>query len=189
MKGIIEAAKDVIPNAEHRQCARHVYANFRKKFSGVKYRNLFWKAAKATYPAQFDAVLNDIKAESMDAYKHLMDRNPESWSRAFLQTGRSCDAVENGISECFNAVLVDARRKPIINMLEDIRVYMMERMQKMREKSEIWIDGLCPNIRKKVEAIKDNHRYNICTIVFILRVNITSVYSKIDYISFVDIGG
>lgn len=144
--------------AEHRQCARHIYANFRKKFSGVLYRNLFWKAAKCTYPQQFEEVMNEIKKESKEAYKHLMDRNPKSWSRAFLETGRDCDAVENGISECFNAVLVDARRKSIINMLEDIRVYMMERMKKMKDKAEVWVDGICPNIRKKVEAIKDLHR-------------------------------
>ncbi|GKC11149.1 transposase, Ptta/En/Spm [Tanacetum coccineum] len=29
-KGIIEAAKQVMPMAEHRQCARHIYANFRQ---------------------------------------------------------------------------------------------------------------------------------------------------------------
>ncbi|GJR06568.1 multidrug resistance-associated protein 5 [Tanacetum coccineum] len=28
--GLIEAVKDVMPNVEHRQCARHIYENFRK---------------------------------------------------------------------------------------------------------------------------------------------------------------
>lgn len=72
------------------------------------FRNLFWQAAKVTYQAQFEYVMNKIKNESKDAYKHLMDRNPKSWSIAFLETSRGCDAVENGISECFNAVIVDA---------------------------------------------------------------------------------
>ncbi|KAI3691858.1 hypothetical protein L6452_31660 [Arctium lappa] len=31
-KGIVEAVKDLAPYAEHRQCARHIYANFRKRF-------------------------------------------------------------------------------------------------------------------------------------------------------------
>nr|GEY28104.1 hypothetical protein [Tanacetum cinerariifolium] len=106
-KGLIEAAKEVMPFAEHRQCARHIYANFRKKFT-----------------------------ESFDAYQHLMDRQPKSWSRAFFEIDRACDAVENGISECFNSLIVDARKKPIINMLEDIRIYIMERQKRMRDKHE-----------------------------------------------------
>ncbi|GJW26445.1 hypothetical protein Tco_0040256 [Tanacetum coccineum] len=77
---------------------------------------------------------------SNDAHKHLMDRHPESLSKAFFTTDKACDAVENGISECFNALIVDARRKPIINMLEDIRVSLMERMQRMREKHVKWND-------------------------------------------------
>ncbi|GJT78122.1 transposase, MuDR, plant [Tanacetum coccineum] len=109
-KGIIEAAKQVMPLAEHRQCVRHIYANFRKKYTRVQYRNLFWKVAKATYPTR--------------------------------------------ISECFNAMIVDARRKPIINMLKDIRVLCMERLQKMREKHAKWTDGICPNIRKSLKSTR-----------------------------------
>lgn len=147
-----------MPLSEHRQCARHIYANFKKQYNGVIYRNLFWKAAKATYPAKFEAVMQELKQVSKDAHKHLMDKQPQSWSRAFFTTDKACDAVENGISECFNALIVEARKKPIINMLEDIRVGLMERMQKMREKHDNWTDELCPNIRKKLEIIKDQHR-------------------------------
>ncbi|GJZ35123.1 multidrug resistance-associated protein 5 [Tanacetum coccineum] len=32
-KGLIEVVKDVMPNAEHRQCARHINENFRKHYS------------------------------------------------------------------------------------------------------------------------------------------------------------
>ncbi|GJY16203.1 multidrug resistance-associated protein 5 [Tanacetum coccineum] len=158
-KGIIEAAKQVMPLAEHRQCARHIYANFRKKYPGVLYRNLFWKAAKATYPTMFEKVMKEIQCINKDAYKHLMDRHPESWSRAYFTTDKACDAVENGISECFNALIVDDRRKPIINMLEDIRLLCMDRSQRMREKHEKWNDGICPNIKKKLEKCKDDHRF------------------------------
>ncbi|GJT96911.1 hypothetical protein Tco_1092429 [Tanacetum coccineum] len=140
------------------KCARHVYANFRKKFNGVVYRNLFWKAAKATYPAKFERIMSEMKSVSMDSHKHLMERKLKSWSRAFFSTDKACDAVENGIGECFNALIVEARRKPIINMLEDIRLMTMERMQKMREKHEKWNDGIFPNIRKKFEIIKDLHK-------------------------------
>nr|GEU34513.1 hypothetical protein [Tanacetum cinerariifolium] len=31
-KGLMEAIKEVMPNAEHRQCARHIYENFKKQY-------------------------------------------------------------------------------------------------------------------------------------------------------------
>nr|KAJ0212267.1 hypothetical protein LSAT_V11C400177520 [Lactuca sativa] len=34
-KGLLEVVKERIPEAEHRQCARDIYANFKKKFWGV----------------------------------------------------------------------------------------------------------------------------------------------------------
>ena len=38
------------------------------------------------------------------------------------------------MSEAFNSVIVDARGKPIITMLEEIRVYLMERWATKRKK-------------------------------------------------------
>nr|GEX38110.1 transposase, MuDR, plant [Tanacetum cinerariifolium] len=84
-------------------------------------------------------------------------RHPESWSRAYFSTDKACDAVENRIFERFNALIVGARRKPIINMLEDIRALCMERLQKIKEKHAKWNDGICPNIRKELEKYKDLH--------------------------------
>ncbi|GJY64102.1 multidrug resistance-associated protein 5 [Tanacetum coccineum] len=49
-KGLIKAGKDVMPNAKRKQCARHVYENFRKHYSRLEFRNLFWAASKASYP-------------------------------------------------------------------------------------------------------------------------------------------
>ncbi|GKE09280.1 hypothetical protein Tco_1412831 [Tanacetum coccineum] len=103
--------------------------------------------------------MKEIQSINKEAYKHLLDRQPESWSRAYFTTDKACDAVENGISECLNTLIVDARRKPIINMLEDIRIFCMEILQKTREKHENWNAGICPNIRKKLEKYKDLHRH------------------------------
>ncbi|GKC33188.1 hypothetical protein Tco_1040482 [Tanacetum coccineum] len=42
---------------------------------------------------------------SKEAHKHLMERNPKSWSRAYLRTYRACDAVENRISEMLRRMI------------------------------------------------------------------------------------
>lgn len=158
VQGLIEAVKDVMPYAEHRQCARHIYENFKKKFSGLEFRSLFWAASKSSYMVLYDKVMNKIKTANPNAYKYLNQRNPKSWSRAFFELDRGCEAVENGFSECFNSVLVRVRHKPIITMLESIRLIIMERMEVMRSISAGWVGDICPSIQKRLEWSKDQHR-------------------------------
>ncbi|RYR79111.1 hypothetical protein Ahy_A01g003975 [Arachis hypogaea] len=55
------------------------------------------------------------------------------------------------MSESFNAVLVEAREKPIVSMLEDIRVYMMTRWAANRERVLNYPGNIMPMIRKKLE--------------------------------------
>ncbi|GJZ67345.1 pentatricopeptide repeat-containing protein [Tanacetum coccineum] len=104
-KGLIKAVKEIMPLAEHRQCARQIYEGFKKQF------------------------------------------------------GMCYEAVENGFSECFNSVLVSVRHKPIITMLESMRVIIMERMNTMRHLMEKWNGEICPNIQKILELRKDQQRF------------------------------
>nr|GEV02810.1 ORFIII-like polyprotein [Tanacetum cinerariifolium] len=48
--GWLEGCKKVI---EHRQCTRHIYANFKKKWSVLQFKRLFWKAAASSMNEQF----------------------------------------------------------------------------------------------------------------------------------------
>nr|XP_043625705.1 uncharacterized protein LOC122597137 [Erigeron canadensis] len=109
-KGLIEAVAQVLPNCEHRQCARHVYANFSKKWAGVYFKNYFWQAAKA-----------------------------------FYEPGLDCDSVENGICECWNSMIKDFRKMPIIHMFEEIRRKVMTRLNDQRLNGQSWTDDICPN--------------------------------------------
>ncbi|GKB76765.1 multidrug resistance-associated protein 5 [Tanacetum coccineum] len=45
-KGLKDDVKDVLPNTEHRKCARHIYENFRKQYPGLEYRQMFWAELK-----------------------------------------------------------------------------------------------------------------------------------------------
>lgn len=164
MKGLIEAVKNVMPYAEHRQCARHIYEGFRKKFTGLEFRELFWAASKASYPPLFNKIMDKIKKANPKAHKYLMDKDPKTWSRAYFEVGRGCEAVENGFSECFNSVILSVRDKPLLTMLESMRVIVLERMHRMREISKKWNSGICPNIQKRLEWLKDQQRYVSCTI-------------------------
>ncbi|GJW97050.1 pentatricopeptide repeat-containing protein, partial [Tanacetum coccineum] len=158
-KGLIEAVKEVMPYAEHRQCARHIYEGFRKLYSGVEFRRLFWAASKASYPRLFNKIMSKIKTANPNAYEYLLKKDPKSWSRAYFHIGTNCEAVENGFSECFNSVILSVRNKPLITMLEAMRVIVLERMNTMRRVYDTWTEDICPNIQKRLELTKDLHRF------------------------------
>ena len=47
MARISRDLKDLMPNAEHRFCVRHLYANFKKDFPGKVLKDAMWSAARA----------------------------------------------------------------------------------------------------------------------------------------------
>lgn len=112
--------KERVPATEHRQCARHICANFMKRFKDENFRKLFWYAASSTIHAKFEQHINEIKKLEPLAYDHLIEKDPKTRSKAFFQTDRDCDAYENGVSESFNSIIEAARKRPLITMLEEI---------------------------------------------------------------------
>ena len=105
-QGLIEAVKEILPYAEHRQCARHVYANLKKKYNGLELKNMFWGAAMSTIELDFQRHMTDIKNWFEAAYNHLLERDPQSWCQAFFKLHRGCEAVENGMCESFNKMIL-----------------------------------------------------------------------------------
>ncbi|GJS78118.1 pentatricopeptide repeat-containing protein [Tanacetum coccineum] len=116
-------------------------------------------ASKASYPGLFNKIIDKIKRANPKAYQCLLDKDPKTWSRAYFCIGINCEAVENGFSECFISVLLRVRNKPLITMLEAMRVIVLERMNTMRKLLESWSEDICPNIQKRLEVTKDQHRF------------------------------
>ena len=119
---------------------------------------MFWGAATATIEEDFKSKMQEIKETDEEAYAFLMEKEPATWCKAFFQTHTKCASFENGISESFNGKIVSARGKPLITMLEDIRVYIMQRMWHMSEKAAACDDLLTPSIRKHMEQLKHDMR-------------------------------
>ncbi|GJR75293.1 hypothetical protein Tco_0087658 [Tanacetum coccineum] len=89
-RGLLDAVGDWLPNAEHRKCTRHVYANFKKKYSGLQLQRLFWGVASSTVEELFYAKMDDPKYINLEAYEYLVARNPNSWCRAFFNLNVKC---------------------------------------------------------------------------------------------------
>ena len=60
----------------------------------------------------------------------------------------------NNPSESFNSMIVKARDKPILSMLEWIRVRLMSRLYIKKIGIEKYGGKLCPSIQKKFGAVK-----------------------------------
>lgn len=62
------------------------------------------------------------------------------------------------MSETFNSVIVGPRKKPIVTMMEEIRVYLMERWAKNRQKIESYNGSVLPKIKKRLEKEQEFSR-------------------------------
>ncbi|GJU51184.1 hypothetical protein Tco_1220739 [Tanacetum coccineum] len=130
--GLIDAVNDWLPEIEHIKCTRHIYANFKKKYSRLQYQRLFWVAASCTLEHQFQQIMDQIKLLDANAYDYLIQRNPNSWSRAFFEIDRRCVAFEIGISEI-------AMNKIAFSLEDRITPSIRKRLELLKEKQREWI--------------------------------------------------
>ncbi|KAL4384265.1 hypothetical protein GQ457_15G013140 [Hibiscus cannabinus] len=137
-KGLLEEVPLCLPNVEHRFCARHMYANWRKKHKGGDLQMLFWSCCKATTQPQFNQIAARIGELKKKSYDDLMLKDPIHWSKAFFSSRSKCDAVDNNFSEAFNSAIIGARFKSVISLFEDIRHYVMHRLVEHKTKSLNW---------------------------------------------------
>ncbi|CAI9286323.1 unnamed protein product [Lactuca saligna] len=85
MQGIMEVVKKICPEVKHRLCARHILANFHKKFKGECYIKPFWRAIKVTTIHKFELAIEEIKSFDIGTYNYLIKRDPNCLSSVFLR--------------------------------------------------------------------------------------------------------
>lgn len=89
------------------------------------------------------------------AVDELLEKWPiQGWCRAFFSEVIKCEVIDNNMYEVFNGVILDARRKPVISMLQDIRQYVITRIAVKRDYVSKWKGGYGPNIFSKLEKEK-----------------------------------
>jgi len=87
---------------------------------------LFWNATKAYNPTNLRDVIEALRQTSSKAAKDFKYQNPRLFYKAFKREDSKYDVIIN-MSQIFNAYVVYIRNKHLINMLEDIRMALMER--------------------------------------------------------------
>ncbi|XP_010471647.1 PREDICTED: uncharacterized protein LOC104751409 [Camelina sativa] len=119
-KGLLNAVSQLLPQVEHRMCARHI----------------FWKIAKSYNSAQYTRRLEKLKMYDMGVYESVMQKNPKNCSLAFFNPTASCVDVSNNINESFNNAINVTREFSLVEMLETIRRRAMVRTDIRRKKAQ-----------------------------------------------------
>ena len=158
----MNAIKELTPNDKHKNCAQHIWANWKKKrFKGEKFKSLFWDATKCPNHEQLKGKLEEIRKESNDTYEVFMNRGPNFFLKAYIESWCKFDMINNNICETFNSYNRNARENPVLKMLDSLRENLMERMEKQVRSMKRVKDKICLRIRKKLKSIRKNTRHYI----------------------------
>ena len=163
LQGLENAVSYLLPHAEHRNCARHIFANWRKKgHSTEALRALFWKAVKCTTHEDFTRIMRQMSTLKPQATQDFQAVRLTKFCRAYISERPKCEVINNNICECFNNYILRATSRPIIDMLEDIRTAIMQRIIEKRELFSDRSDEVCPRARLLLEANKvESKRCNV----------------------------
>ena len=144
----------VWPKAEHRNCARHIYANWHKTYKDEELKELFWKSTRSYCEADYLQAIEEMRGINPDAVEALLKQNPNWFNRCYLNTHTKCDVIVNNMAETFNGFIINARSQHIIHMLEDIRIQVMSRLVTKRTEMSARDVVICPKIQEKLDFSK-----------------------------------
>uniref|UniRef100_A0A1J3H9G1 SWIM-type domain-containing protein n=1 Tax=Noccaea caerulescens TaxID=107243 RepID=A0A1J3H9G1_NOCCA len=150
-KGILAAVHEELPKAEHRMCARHILENWKKTNKDIELERKFWKIARSYTVEDFESNLEALKNYNQGAYDSLQCTQPKTWSRPFFKLGSCCNDNLNNLSESFNRSVREARRKPLLDMLTDVRRQCMVRNAKRALITGRWKMRFTPRSDKEIE--------------------------------------
>ncbi|XP_016185811.1 uncharacterized protein LOC107627495 [Arachis ipaensis] len=132
-KGLIPAMEQVMPGVHHRFCAMHIWANFTKRWKDKQLKGAVWECCRATTVTEFEAAMMRLKGINNAAWEYLDRLDPKTWTKAHFSEWPKVDNVTNNNCETFNGKILKYRSKPIITMLEEVRVHVMRVMARNKK--------------------------------------------------------
>lgn len=88
-------------------------------------KKLFWWSALSTYEEEFEDQLNMMGFVPEKAVKDLLWFPPQHWCKAYFDTICKNSTCVNNFTESFNKWILKSRARPIIKILEDIRIKVL----------------------------------------------------------------
>ena len=132
LQGLIPAIETLFPTVEHRFCVKHIYNSFKVDHKGLELNDALWRCVVATTIREFERCMQYIRDLDEKAYEYLANISPTQWTRSHFTPRALTDYLVNNLSESFNAMILKSRDKPILAMLDWIRVRLMTRLYTKR---------------------------------------------------------
>ncbi|XP_075103539.1 uncharacterized protein LOC142178109 [Nicotiana tabacum] len=85
--------------------------------------------------------MSDMQKGLIEAIKTVL---PQAHHRAYLDTVCKNQSVDNNLTESFNSWILEVRQKPIIKILEDIRLKVINMMTKHKTEASTWSNEFSP---------------------------------------------
>jgi len=150
-KGLEKTVKDVFPQAEHRECFRHLMQNFIKRFGGDIFSKMY-PAARTYRPQVFRYFLNQIVTASPNVLEWLQNHHKLLWMRSAFNPEIKCDYITNNLAESFNNWIKDWKDLPVAELADKIREMIMTLWNKRRAISEKLHGRILPAVLQQLKA-------------------------------------
>lgn len=148
---IAKAIRTVYPQASRGICTYHLHKNIKLRFRGSETFGLVKKAATAYRLVDFNATFDIIKALYPDLHSYLVRADITTWSRVHFPGDRYNFTTSN-IAESLNKVLNPARRYPIVELLDDIRLMLTRWYAARRKQAALMTTILTKGVEKALEV-------------------------------------
>ncbi|KAI8561440.1 hypothetical protein RHMOL_Rhmol04G0339700 [Rhododendron molle] len=157
--GLLHAVADVFPGASHSYCLVHLKKNLRTRLGGVamdwkRYLvELFGKCAYAPTLELFNELLAELERESGNKMRDfLSDLDVKHWAHAYFP-GHRYGELSSNLAECFNRWIKDERCLPVTQLVDAIRMKLMEQMSRRKEESLRWKTTVCSTWDKRLAGL------------------------------------
>ena len=125
-KGLESAVEDVFPGVEHRECMRHLAANFSKKFRGKFFDENLWPCSLTYSLKKHKYHLTQLYSKQ-GVQEYIEEHHTKLWARALFNETCKLDYVNNNLAESFNSKIRKWKGLHIVDLLDRIRQYIMEK--------------------------------------------------------------
>jgi len=154
-KGLETAVEKVFPGVEHRECMRHLAANFSKTFKGKIFDDNLWPTSLTCSLKKHNYHLRQLHAANHPKVKDWFEKgHTKLWARSKFNEVCKVDYVNNNLAECFNAKVRKIKGLHLVEMLDKIRQMIMEKFELRQRIAAAKFVGhkIIPSVMKKLLA-------------------------------------
>ncbi|KAM2104908.1 hypothetical protein ACFX1R_015463 [Malus domestica] len=125
--------------------------------------NLFQECCYAPSQLVFDQEMKTlIKDGGTIIQKFLQNTPKENWSNAYFR-GKKYGEMCSNIAQSFNSWILDERKMPTYQMIDNIRVKLMEMSSDRQREAKRWTSPICPTMDDKMmKMVEVGRHWNVC---------------------------